>query len=161
MYRLGKIIQNNTSHEQRMVNQTPITWVPPRLFYFEIHDRKRCEVAVRTFFFLTAAGSSHVHRRLRLRSGKQHRPVWWRHDSHFTFFLGTGCMIELQSSMSKHIPVSVRLLSAAAILLCRCVFCVYMCSFCWNISPLHAGLRVSSEEEEREKEKKRQTITGH
>lgn len=31
-------------------------------------------------------------------------------------------MIELQSSMSKHIPVSVQLLSASAILLCRCVF---------------------------------------
>lgn len=31
-------------------------------------------------------------------------------------------MIELQSSMSKHIPVSTRLLSTTAILLCCCVF---------------------------------------
>ncbi|CAG5945976.1 unnamed protein product, partial [Menidia menidia] len=44
--------------------------------------------------------------RLRLSSENQHRTLWWRPDSQFYLFLGTGCMIKLQSSMSKHIPPS-------------------------------------------------------
>uniref|UniRef100_A0A3P9MMS6 Uncharacterized protein n=1 Tax=Oryzias latipes TaxID=8090 RepID=A0A3P9MMS6_ORYLA len=42
--------------------------------------------------------------RLRLSSERPHRSVWWRTVSRVYQFLGTGCMIKLQSSMSKHIP---------------------------------------------------------
>ncbi|KAF7645117.1 hypothetical protein LDENG_00209920 [Lucifuga dentata] len=36
--------------------------------------------------------------------GETARTVWWRTVSSDYLFLGTGCMIKLQSSMSKHIP---------------------------------------------------------
>lgn len=83
-----------------------------------------------TLKVLTGCGASSCRQfgRLRLRSEKQHRTVWWRTDSYLYLFLGTGCMIKLQSSMSKHIPVSdiLLLMSSAAIL---CLFLVVSSSF--------------------------------
>lgn len=50
------------------------------------------------------------------------------------FFLGTGCMIKLQSSMSKHIPVSAAALSPG----CHFVFYFVV------VSPLWLLLKISA-----------------
>lgn len=63
----------------------------------------------------------------------------------FYLFLGTGCMIKLQSSMSKHIPVS-NVFSVAAIL-CPLSFPLGLCckkKIKIRTLSLPAGLHVSS-----------------